>query len=105
MLFGKKNEYGLRLNKKGLIEVVKVGENGVTKDDILVHNATEDNPILHWQLANMAYPDFPIALGVIRKVAGKTYEKELERLIDEKKEHSTIKCMEDLLHSGDTWKV
>lgn len=105
MLFGKKNEFGLILNKKGLLEIVTIGENGITEDDILIHDATEPNPMLHWQLANMSYPDFPIALGIIRKVEDKTYEQELERIISEKKAHSPIKCMEDLLHSGDTWEV
>ncbi len=105
MLFGKKNEYGLILNKKGILEVATIGENGITDNDVLIHDYTEENPMLHWQLANMAYPEFPIALGIIRKVEDKTYEQELQRLINEKKERSTIKCMDDLLHSGDTWEM
>ncbi len=105
MLFGKGNDRGLILNKKGQLEVAILGENGITEKDILVHDITEPNPVLHWQLANMVYPDFPVALGVIRKIEGKTYEQELARLLTEKKEHSKIKCMDDLLQSGDTWKV
>jgi len=44
LLFGKENEKGLRL--KGFsLEVVKIGENGITEEDILVHNAKEHSPI------------------------------------------------------------
>lgn len=105
MLFGKNNDRGLKLNAEGILEVAFLGKDGVSEADILVHHVATPNPMLHWQLANMSYPDFPIALGIIRKVEDKSYEEELTRLIAEKKERSPIKCMEDLLHSGDTWEV
>ena len=34
-------------------------------------------------LANMRYPEYPVALGVIRSVAGPTYENAVEEQIDE----------------------
>lgn len=105
MLFGKNNEKGLRLTKEGFMEIVEIGKNGITEDDILVHNVSSANPMIHWQLADMSYPEFPIALGIIRKVEDKTYNEELNRLINEKKEKSSIKCVDDVLHSGETWKV
>lgn len=105
MLFGKNNDRGLIIDKKGQLKVVLLGENGITEEDILVHDMTEPNPVLHWQLANMKYPELPVALGIIRKVESKTYERELSRIIEERKQHSPIKCMEDLLKSGDTWEV
>lgn len=105
MLFGKNNDKGIILDENGLIQVAKIGENNITETDILVHNVATPNPMLHWQLANMKYPDFPVALGVIRKVKDKTYDAELSRLVSEKQEKSAIKCMEDLLNSGDTWEV
>lgn len=104
MLFGKNNEMGLMLN--GLkLKVVKPGENGVKMEDILVHDASEPNPGIHYMLANMKYPEYPVALGIIRSVPGETYEKAVADQISAIREKSPIKCMDDLLKSGSTWKV
>lgn len=105
MIFGKNNEKGLILDKNGLVQVGQIGKNGITEADILVHKVATPNPILHWQLANMRYPDFPVALGIIRNLDAKTYDEELTRLVSEKQANPTIKCVDDLLHSGDTWEV
>lgn len=104
MIFGKENDKGLVLD--GLkLKVVKIGENGVTEDDILVHDAHEESPFLHWMLIHMKGPDFPIALGVIRAVKATVYEQKLENQIAEAKAKSPIKNMNDLLNSGSTWTV
>ena len=65
MVFGKDADKGLILD--GLkLRVVKLGENGYNKSNILVHDVTEPNPGIHYMLANMRYPEYPVALGVIR---------------------------------------
>ena len=104
MIFGKGNDKGLILD--GLkLRVVKLGENGITEKNILVHDASEPNPGIHYMLANMRYPDYPVALGVIRSVPGQTYERDLEHQITEVRNTSKIKNMDDLLNSGSVWKV
>lgn len=104
MLFGKNNDKGLILD--GLkLKVVHLGENGITAGDILVHEPEQSNPGIHYMLANMRYPDYPVALGVIRSVEGPTYEKDLESQINEVKKSSKIRCMDDLMNSGSIWKV
>jgi len=104
MVFGQSNEQGLML--EGLkLKVVKLGENGVTEKDLLVHDAHESNPGIHYMLANMRYPDYPMALGIIRSVQGETYEKAVVNQIEEVRKTSRIKSMDDLLSSGSTWKV
>jgi 2-oxoglutarate/2-oxoacid ferredoxin oxidoreductase subunit beta len=104
MIFGKNNDKGLILD--GLkLRVVKVGENGITEKDIIVHDATEPNPGIQYMLANMRYPEFPVALGVIRAVGGITYDSAMTDQITEIKKTSKIKCMDDLLLHGSTWKV
>jgi 2-oxoglutarate ferredoxin oxidoreductase subunit beta len=63
MIFGKENDKGLILD--GLkIRVVRLGEDNITEKDLLVHDATEPNPGIHYMLSNMKYPDYPVALGV-----------------------------------------
>jgi 2-oxoglutarate ferredoxin oxidoreductase subunit beta len=104
MIFGKENDKGLILD--GLkLRVVKIGENGISEKNILVHDAHEPNPGIQYMLANMRYPEYPVALGVIREVKGPTYEKDVESQITEVRKSSKIKCMDDLLNSGSVWKV
>jgi 2-oxoglutarate ferredoxin oxidoreductase subunit beta len=104
MIFGKGNDKGLILD--GLkLRVVKLGENGISEKSILVHDASEPNPGIQYMLANMRYPEYPVALGVIRSVSGPTYEKDVEGQIAEVQKTAKIKCMDDLLNSGSVWKV
>jgi len=104
MLFGKNNDKGLVL--EGLkLKVVRLGENGITEKDILVHDSHEPNPGIQYMLANMKYPDYPVALGVIRSVEGHTYEADVEEQIGNIRKTAKIRCMDDLLKSGSTWKV
>ncbi len=61
LLYGKENDKGLRLNTNTLaLETVTLGEDGVSIDDILVHDET--NPNLALMLANLT---LPTAMGVI----------------------------------------
>lgn len=104
MIFGKNNDKGLILD--GLkLRVVNLGENGITEKDILVHDAFEPNPGIQYMLANMKYPEYPVALGVIRSVPANTYETDLANQIEDVKKNAKIKCMDDLLRSGSTWNV
>ena len=105
MLFGAAKDKGLAL-EDGKLKVVKIGENGVTMDDILVHDAHSEDTAIQNQLINMKYPDFPVALGVIRDVKDATYnDRVVAQLAEVKEKISNIKCMDDLLRSGATWTV
>lgn len=104
MIFGKNNDKGLVLDDLKL-KVVTIGENGITENDILTHDAHEESPFLHWMLIAMKGPDFPIALGVIREVKATTYEQKMDDQIADVTAKSQIKNITDLLHSGSTWIV
>ncbi|NMC41084.1 MAG: 2-oxoacid:ferredoxin oxidoreductase subunit beta [Bacteroidales bacterium] len=104
MVFGKDADKGLILD--GLkLRVVKLGENGYNKSNILVHDVTEPNPGIHYMLANMRYPEYPVALGVIRSVPGSTYDEDVHNQIENIKLASKVKCVDDLLNSGSVWTV
>lgn len=104
MLFGVDKTKGLRLN--GLeLEVVTLGENGITEKDILVHDETMANPTLHYMLARMRLPELPIAMGVIRNVGKNVYDKALHEQIKSEKTNSKYKNLNDLFLSGNTFKV
>ena len=104
MIFGKNKDKGLALDGFNL-KVVTIGENGVTKDDILVHDATTKDPVLHYKLISMQYPEYPVAIGVIRNVEATPYDQLLENQIEAVTAKSKFKKVEDLIFSGNTWTV
>lgn len=104
MIFGKDRDKGIIMENNQL-KVVQLG-NGMTEDKLLVHDAHSNFPGLHLMLADMEYPQFPVALGVIRDFRGMpTYESEVVEQISRIRETAKIKCMDDLLNSGSTWEV
>ena len=104
MIFGAENEKGL-VFENGKLKVVKIGENGITEADILVHDATEVDPTLHLALINMKLPDMPVAFGVIRAVPAPVYDVEMEAQIEEVQKTRKVTCVDELLNSGNTWEV
>lgn len=104
MLFGPNREYGLVQDGFGL-KVVTVGEDGVTLDDILVHDAHCPDATLHLKLALMEGPDFPVALGVIRDVPAPTYEAAVAEQIEQVTTAKPYHNFEELLLTNDIWEV
>lgn len=108
MIFGKDRDKGLVLtNKNGLmkLDVVKIGENGITEKDILVHDATNPDDALHYLLVSMSLPEYPVAMGVIRKYQSTCFDTVLEAQIKQAKETSKIKNVTDLLNSGNVFEI
>ena len=104
MIFGKNKDKGIRL-KGTRLEVVTLGENSITEDDLLIHDQYQQDPGIHLMLAKMQPPLYPIALGVIRSAMYPTYDDLVEEQIKQAKETSKIKNVDDLLNSGDTWEI
>jgi 2-oxoglutarate ferredoxin oxidoreductase subunit beta len=107
LLFGKENEKGIRFNPQtASLEVVTVGQNGITEKDILVHDAHREDPTMAFMLANMATrPGFPVPVGVFREVRQPTVEELNWKIIDDAKAKKGNPGIEELLHSGDNWTV
>lgn len=101
MIFGKNKDKGLVLNKLKL-EVVTIGENGITQEDILVHNAKEEDKTLHQMLVRLEYP---LATGIIRSFADVTLEEREDALTAQVKANSKFKKTDDLFFSGETYEV
>lgn len=103
MLFGKEKNKGIRM--KGFnLEVVTLGENGVSISDILVHD--KHNEVLAYQLLTFSDPPhFPMAIGVIFEKADNSYEKDFQEQVEMVKSKKGVKSVSQLLYSGETWKV
>ncbi len=104
MIFGKELDKGLVLKGTELI-VVKIGVNGITKNDLLVHEPTTNDSGIHTMLSRMKAPEFPVAVGVIRAIKQDTFDDMLVDCIAEAKKSSPIKSVDDLLMSGNTWEI
>ena len=105
ILFGKDNQKGLVFENMRL-KVVTVGEEGYTLDDVLTHDAHCVDTTLHNMLAAMKWPEYPVAVGIIREVEDENiYDKKVAQQVADVKAASKITCMDDLLRSGETWEI
>ena len=101
MIFGKNKDKGLILNKLKL-EVVTIGENGITQEDLLVHDAKEKDLTLHQMLVRLEYP---VATGIIRSFEDVTLEESEDELTRQVKANSKFKKTDDLFFAGETYTV
>ena len=105
LIFGPNNEFGLVQEGFGL-KIVKIGENGITEKDILVHDAHCEDNTLQLKLALMGNNDgFPIALGVIRDVDAPTYDDSVTAQIEEVKAQKKYHNFAELQETNDIWEV
>jgi len=105
MIFGKNKDKGLILDPNNMrLKVVEIGKE-YSEEDILVHNAENENPGIHLMLANMRYPEYPVAFGVIRSVKARSYDQSIQDQVAMVQSDSSIKCVDDLLRSGTTWEI
>jgi len=104
LLFGADRKKGLRVDPRTLaLEVVTIGENGVTEQDVLVHD--EKNATIATMLARMPFPRFPVAMGVLYAEERPSYERTVTAQHERAKERFGKGSLEKLLHSGETWTV
>jgi 2-oxoglutarate ferredoxin oxidoreductase subunit beta len=107
MIFGKDRNRGIRMNGAHP-EVVHLGENGITENDLLVHDIHLQDPSVAFMLARMEYSEgseFPQPVGIFRAVERATYEDMMADQIEAAVSKHGPGSLEKLIHSGDTWTV
>jgi 2-oxoglutarate ferredoxin oxidoreductase subunit beta len=104
MIFGVERNKGIVLNGFKL-EVAIIGKDGITEKDILVHDAKQRDTGIHNLIAQMRPPEFPAALGVIRKVSQPTFDEEILNQLEHEQKNAKFKTVDELLKSGETWEV
>ena len=104
LLFGKEVPKGIRLNPKTIsLEVVTIGEDGITEANIMIHDET--NKVLAQMLADTHAPDFPEPVGVLYCEPADGY---VEGVYDQRiavRETSGPADVNALLRGGHTWTV
>jgi 2-oxoglutarate ferredoxin oxidoreductase subunit beta len=104
LLFGAENDKGLRLEPGTLnLQVVRIGENGITEAEILVHDET--NRAQAALLAAMEPPHFPVAIGVIYCNPDTPFATRLAAQKAEAEQRSPATDLNALLRHGPTWEV
>ena len=108
LIFGRERDKGLRLKPGALeLEVVRLGEDGMTEADVLVHD--EANRGLAAMLAALEPPTHPVALGVLYCDPAPSYERQVaERVADavtRAAEGGAQGDLNALLRGGHTWRV
>jgi 2-oxoglutarate ferredoxin oxidoreductase subunit beta len=103
MVFGRKKDKGIRMN--GLKpEVVQIG-NGMTKEDLLVHDESQESPLLAYLLSRLGPPDFPTPLGVFRNVQYLEYSDEISKQISIVTNDKGVGNLRHLFFNAETWEV
>lgn len=106
MIFGKNHDKGIYLDRTTLQpRVVKVGPEGVSEKDILVHDENNPNPSLAFFLSRMHYPDFPDPIGVFRDIKKPSYDYLLNQQVTQARGSKGKGLVQDLLEEGETWTV
>jgi 2-oxoglutarate ferredoxin oxidoreductase subunit beta len=103
LIFGKDRNKGIRLH--GLDPEVVTMSNGITADDLLIHDEKAEEPSLAYLLSRMVYPAFPEVIGVLRAVERPTFDDTLNRQIDDVIKSKGRGKLEELFASDDTWVV
>ena len=101
MIFGKDRDKGIRL--RGLRpEVVQLG-GGITEADLLVHDETAEDPYLAFMLSRMFWPEFPVPVGVLRRIVRPTHDQLMADQITGAIAKQGAGDLRRLLNSGETW--
>jgi 2-oxoglutarate ferredoxin oxidoreductase subunit beta len=104
LLFGAARTKGLRLKPGTMdLEMVTVGEGGVTIADVLVHD--ERNRSLANLLALLTPPEFPMALGVLYCDPAPTYEGAVRAQLNDARRAEPVADLRALMERGPTWTV
>ncbi len=103
MIFGKEQLYGLKLDGMNLVKVPIKDENDV--EGILVHDPDTAGNQLQIALAKMQLPDFPVAMGVLRRHETTTFDEKVHRAIADAKARTEYQSLNDLFESGNTWEI
>jgi 2-oxoglutarate ferredoxin oxidoreductase subunit beta len=103
LVFGQDQNRGIRL--KGLVpEVVQLG-NGISANELIVHDEQAPEPYLAFLLSRMTYPEFPECVGVLRCVQRPTYDEQLQAEIEEAVRREGAGKLDELLAGSETWEI
>ena len=101
MVFGRGRDKGIRI--VGLRpEVVTLGD-GISEADLAVHDETDE--VLAYILSRMSWPEFPVPVGVLRRVQRPSHHELVADQIERARAQRGEGDLHDLLFTSDTWTI
>ena len=82
------------------LEVVTIGENGVTEEDLLIYDET--NGPLAYMISRLR---FPVPLGVFKRTELDTYDHGVDEQIRHARETKGEGSVMSLIEGGEVWEV
>ena len=104
LIFGEKRNKGITLKGTDPV-VVTIGEQGITKKHLVVHDMYREDPVYASMLTKMDYPDYPLPVGIFHAVRKPVYELELEKQIREVTALKGRRNLQALLRGSEYWTV
>jgi len=109
---GKPLVFGSPGRRRGIVLAGGVASIAELDDDedpvargVVVHDEGQQTPAYAYALASLQRPDFPLPVGVIRRVEKPCYEDMLGQQVEQAVAERGAGDLDALLHSGDTWQV
>lgn len=102
LIYGKESNKGLVINNLNL-ETTTISEDN--KNSIVIHSTDEANYTLHFLLANLRHPEFPLPIGILKRAERATFNEMLEEHNSMARKNAKVNNLHDLVNSGDTWIV
>ena len=105
MVFGKNNDKGIVMD--GLTpKVVNISDGNHSINDLWVHDENDENPARAYILSQFSeMQDFPLPIGIFRKIQKPTYEEDFHKQIEEVKRTKGEGDLRKLYYSGNLWEV
>ncbi|MGE5444586.1 MAG: 2-oxoacid:ferredoxin oxidoreductase subunit beta [Ignavibacteriales bacterium] len=100
LIFGKKRDKGLKF-KDSKFEVVQF-EPGNPPNDITVYD--EKNLAFAFALSKLSWPEYPVPMGVLRRVEQPSFEELVHGQVEKAKQKFSTD-INKLIYSGDVWEV
>jgi 2-oxoglutarate ferredoxin oxidoreductase subunit beta len=103
LIFGKDQDRGIRWAEPSRPQVVQLG-NGVSEKDLVVHDEQGSLGYL-MALSEMKPPEFPMPLGVLRRIEAPTLDAGIHRQLEEVTASKGVGELEKIIYSGNIWTV
>ncbi|VGO21609.1 thiamine pyrophosphate-dependent enzyme [Pontiella sulfatireligans] len=104
LIFGEKRNKGIILKGTKPV-VVTIGEQGIKKKDLVVHDRHREDPVYAAMLTKMDYPDYPLPVGIFHAMEKPVYEVELVKQIKEVTALKGRRNLQGLLRGSEYWTV
>lgn len=103
LIFGTDRDRGVVL-RNGRLEKVRLGEDGITEADLLIHDET--NLTMAFMLTQMIHPEMPEPMGVLYADPSKpTYDQIVQDQMDEAASRADQPDIAALIRGDETWEV